>query len=228
MTMTRTQLFTANRVAFLLLFALSFFSMAMMAARITLSEQIYYSFLVWNLFLAWLPFLFAAAAITFRRSLFVALFFGFLWLLFFPNAPYLITDLIHLRPLDPIPLWYDAIMLFSFALSGLLLGLRSLSLMHTIVEQKAGLFAGWLFVVVAAVLSSFGIYIGRFLRWNSWDIFANPLRLFVDVAQSLSTPFQLFKAMVVVLLFSAVTIGAYLFWNDRGQLARGGGISPPG
>jgi uncharacterized membrane protein len=95
--------------------------------------------------------------------------------------------------------------------------------MQGIVEKRWGLFTGWLFVVAAAVLSSFGIYVGRFLRWNSWDVFVNPFRLSTDILASLSTPFALFKALVVVSLFSAVTIGAYLFWHGRGGLVLKGG-----
>jgi uncharacterized membrane protein len=191
----------------------------MLAARIFTSGRITYAFMVWNLFLAWMPLFFAIAASLGRRSPLLLIIFGFLWLLFLPNAPYLITDLMHLRPVGAIPAWYDAIMLFSFALSGLLLGLHSLSLMQEIVEGRWGFFKGWIFVISAAVLSSFGIYVGRFLRWNSWDVFVDPFRLSADIMASLSTPFAIFKALVVVSLFSIVTIGAYLFWHGRGQLA---------
>ncbi len=222
----RGQIFSAEKRLFLLLVILSTFSIAMLVARIFVSGRITYAFMVWNLILAWMPLLFAIAATLGRRRSLVVLSFGSLWLLFLPNAPYLITDLIHLRPVGAIPTWYDAIMFFSFALSGLLLGLHSLSLMQGIVEKRWGLFTGWLFVVAAAVLSSFGIYVGRFLRWNSWDVFVNPFHLSTDILASLSTPFALFKALVVVSLFSAVTIGAYLFWHGRGQLAlKGGGAS---
>lgn len=200
----------------------------MLAARIFASGLITYAFLVWNLFLAWMPLLFAIAATLGRRRPLVVLSFGSLWLLFLPNGPYLITDLMHLRPAGSIPTWYDAIMFFSFALSGLLLGLHSLSLMQEIVERRWGFFTGWLFVVVAAVLSSFGIYVGRFLRWNSWDVFVNPFHLSTDILASLSTPFALFKALVVVSLFSAVTIGAYLFWHGRGQVSLKGGEASSG
>lgn len=221
--MTRNRIFSAENKLFLLLAILSAFSLAMLAARIFTSGQITYVFLVWNLFLAWMPLAFAIAATRGRRRPLVALSFSFLWLLFLPNAPYLITDLMHLRPASSIPPWYDAVMFFSFALSGLLLGLHSLSLMQEIVERRWGLFTGWLFVVIAAMLSSFGIYVGRFLRWNSWDVFVNPFRLSTDVLASLSTPFAMFKVLVVVSLFSIVTIGAYLFWRGRGGLALKGG-----
>jgi uncharacterized membrane protein len=226
--LTGNQIFSAEKRLFLLLVILSAFSLAMLAARIFTSGQITYAFLVWNLFLAWMPLLFAIAATFSRRSPLLVISFGSLWLLFLPNAPYLITDLMHLRPAGAIPTWYDAIMFFSFALSGLLLGLHSLSLMQEIVERRWGFFVGWLFVVVAAVLSSFGIYVGRFLRWNSWDVFVNPFHLSTDILTSLNTPFALFKALVVVSLFSSVTIGAYLFWHGRDQLNLKGGRASSG
>jgi len=216
-TMIKRRFLTPDRSSFALLFVLSTFSIAMLLARVRFSGQPAHAFLIWNLFLAWLPLLFALVASRYRRNPVVLLTFGFLWLLFLPNAPYLITDLMHLRPIGPVPIWYDAMMLFSFALSGLLLGLRSLFSMQRIVNGRFGLLAGWVFVLLACGLSSFGIYIGRFLRWNSWDIFAHPLRLSADIVNSLTDPFLLVKAMVVVLLFSAVTLGAYLFWQLQGM-----------
>jgi len=213
--LTQLQRFTGRHAPILLLTALSLFSMTMLIARVFFGGYIIHAYLVWNLFLAWLPLLMATAAVANRHRPPLVIFWGLLWLLFLPNAPYLITDLMHLRPYAPVPVWYDALLLFSFALCGLLLALRSLSLMHSIATGRLGAWGGWLFVLSAAVLSSFGVYIGRFLRWNSWDVFANPGRLSADILAHLNSPFLLFKALVVVSLFSIVTLGAYLFWGAR-------------
>jgi uncharacterized membrane protein len=97
---------------------------------------------------------------------------GALWLLFFPNAPYIVTDLIHLRDRSPVPIWFDAVMLFSFALTGLCLAFVSLLLFHRIVERRRGTPAGWIVVVVVSCLTGFGVYLGRYPRWNSWDLVA--------------------------------------------------------
>src|SRR3954447_717259 len=118
----------------------------------------YYRFLVWNLFLAWVPFAFALGAYMAARRgrgpLVVVL--GVLWLLFFPNAPYLLTDFIHLSESPTAPLWYDALMLASFAWTGLLLGFASLYLMQTIWRRAAGPVVAWLGVLAALGLASFG------------------------------------------------------------------------
>ena len=183
---------------------------AMVVVRISYSGEFTYFFLIWNLFLAWLPFLFALVVVAFRRSQFMLGTFGLLWLLFFPNTIYLVTDLIHLRPNMVIPIWYDAILLFSFALTGLMLGLLSLYFVHAVVESHFGAMVGWLFVVTTAVLGGVGVYIGRFLRWNSWDVFANPLTLLNDLAYNLFNPDLFFKAFVTTGMLTAVFMVAYI------------------
>ena len=113
---------------------------------------------------------------------------GAAWLAFFPNAPYLVTDLIHLRTRAFVPVWYDAIMVFAFALTGLCLAFLSLWLVHRLVERRLGKAAGWLFVAVVAGLSGFGVYLGRYPRWNSWDVVTRPGELMADVAAHVQRP----------------------------------------
>jgi uncharacterized membrane protein len=183
---------------------------AMVVVRVTYSSEFSYFFLIWNLFLAWLPFLFALVVVAYRRSQFILGTFGLLWLIFFPNTTYLVTDLIHLRTSAYIPIWYDAIMLFSFALTGLMLGLLSLYFVHAVVENYCGAMVGWLFVVTTAVLGGVGVYIGRFLRWNSWDVFANPITLLNDLAYNLFNPDLFLKAAVTTGMLTAVFMVAYV------------------
>jgi uncharacterized membrane protein len=194
------------RTTILTLLIASATPIALLLARIVYTRHIAYLFLLWNLALAWMPLLLAILAWQARRHPFLALSTGFLWLLFLPNAPYLVTDLIHLRPTPQAPMWYDVIMLFSFALAGLALGLHSLHLMRDLVQRRFGLLPGWIFALVAATLSGFGIYIGRFLRWNSWEIFLHPLHLVSDVAATVSAPTSLLKLLTVVLLFGTITL----------------------
>ena len=136
----------------------------------------YYRFLVWNLFLAWVPFAFALGAYVLARRgggpAVIAL--GVLWLLFFPNAPYMLTDFIHLSESPAAPLWYDALMLASFAWTALVLGFASLYLMQMIWQRAAGPVVAWLGVLAALGLASFGVYLGRFLGFNSWDALVRP------------------------------------------------------
>jgi uncharacterized membrane protein len=166
-------------------------------------------FLLWNLFLAWMPVLFALLARRQRVSRLVRWVWGGLWLLFFPNAPYLLTDLLHLGRIGQVPIWYDLIMLLTFALAGLFLGFASLFWLHDLVAKTWNRWAGWLFVLVVLGLSSFGVYIGRFLRWNSWDLLLNPTILLRDLADHLLVRNQLLETAVVTLLLTAVFIGSY-------------------
>ena len=161
----------------------SIISMGLFAARATTSESYRYAFLVWNLFLAWIPFGFAWIAYTsthlpkYLMYILVGVC-AVLWLLFFPNAPYILTDFQHLTRLNgEAPVWYDVIMLLWFSWNGLFLGVISLYFMQKVVARWLGGISSWVFVVGVTVLSSLGIYVGRFLRWNSWDLILNPLKM---------------------------------------------------
>ncbi|HXT40396.1 MAG TPA: DUF1361 domain-containing protein [Candidatus Angelobacter sp.] len=170
-----------------------------------MSHQPAYFNLVWNLFLAWLPLGFAFVAGAFRppRGRFVL--WAFLWLLFLPNSPYLVTDLVHLKPRPPVPLWFDILLVQSFVLTGLLLGFLSLHLMHRRVSHSFGWRSGWLFTLVVLGLTAFGIYLGRFERWNSWDLFLRPIGLLSNVADVLLHP-RTHKAAVVFSFLCAVLL----------------------
>jgi len=160
---------------------------ALVVARVVWTGNIRYSFLVWNLILAWLPLMFAILAEdNFEEGKRPGWrFFGMsaAWLLFFPNAPYIFTDLVHLTNRFFPHFWVDLAIVLSCAFTGLILGFVSLYLMQSIVTRMLGRIAGWAFVAVAAGLCSFGIYLGRFLRFNSWDVIAKPARL----AESISS-----------------------------------------
>ncbi len=189
---------------FLALAFASFVSTVMVLARLEYSGRFSYFFLIWNLFLAWMPYWLALAAWHLREKPVYALTFGGMWLLFFPNAPYLITDFIHLYPKHGVPVWYDGLMIFSFALTGLALGLVSLYIMQSVVTRWLGVRLSWLFVAGALLLSGFGVYVGRFLRWNSWDLFSNPLLLMQDMAQNFLDPTLFLRTAVVTLSLTAV------------------------
>jgi uncharacterized membrane protein len=178
----------------------------------------FYRFLVWNLVLAWVPLVLALAAYASARSgaSAASVAFGVLWLLFFPNAPYLLTDFIHLRETPTTPLWYDALMLASFAWTGLLLGYASLYLMQMIWERAVGTLS-WLGVVAALALASFGVYVGRFLRFNSWDALVRPRRLAQVIHANLENPLQhprLIESLVV--LTASLTIGYLVVYSAAG------------
>ena len=138
--------------------------------------------LQWNLFLAWLPMLGALVAYNLgkrygRRAWPLILPFLGLWLLFFPNAPYILTDFIHLRPVGDVPLWYDLILVITYALTGVFLGLVSLYLMQSLVRRAFGAVTSWVFTLGVLAVTGFGVYLGRFPRWNSWDLLTDPITL---------------------------------------------------
>lgn len=128
-------------------------------------------FLVWNMFLAWIPMLFAAAfAAVARRRWLLPL--GLGWLAFLPNAPYLVTDLVHLGEQDE--LWRHVLQYGFAAWTGILLGTVSLLLVHKRIDREFGPIWGWLTVVTSVGLCAIGVVIGRFQRWNSWDLVTRP------------------------------------------------------
>jgi len=183
---------------------------ALVLARLAMSHQLAYFNLVWNLFLAWLPLGFAVLAGGFRPPRGRFLLCAFLWLLFLPNSPYLVTDLVHLKPRPPVPLWFDILLVQSFVLTGLLLGFLSLHLMHRRVSHSFGWRSGWLFTLVVLGLTAFGIYLGRFERWNSWDLFTSPLALSNDIFNMLIHPRANKTAFVFTTLCASFLGLAYL------------------
>jgi uncharacterized membrane protein len=204
-----------DQVALLAILALSsLLSVVLVAFRVYYSGAITYTFLVWNLFLAWVPLLSALALWWFssygRRVYLLLLIFLAGWFFFFPNSPYLVTDLLHLQPRQNIPLWYDVLLIFSFAWNGLLLGLISLWIVQEVIQSLFGRWIGWLLVLMTLTASGFGIYLGRFLRWNSWDLLVEPRGLAADIAARLLDPWAYPHTLAVTLLFSAFLTVAYL------------------
>lgn len=171
--------------------------------------------LVWNLFLAWLPLLGAFAAYNLhhwptRLRWLPIIGFAFLWLLFLPNAPYLITDIIHLKQSNVVPLWYDLITLVAFAWTGSFLGLVSLFLMQDLVRRIIGRTASWLFVIGVLMLTGFGVYFGRFLRWNSWDALFRPASLMNELLDGLQHPLEHMQTLAFAGLFTLLFSAVYL------------------
>ncbi|MBL9133256.1 MAG: DUF1361 domain-containing protein [Verrucomicrobiaceae bacterium] len=184
---------------------------ALLFIRMKLTGSSYFSFMLWNLFLAVIPLAFALQlprTRSFSRALPVLA----VWLLFFPNAPYVLTDLIHLRPHAGIPLWFDLVMLLAFALTALWIGFHSLHLVQAWITRHSNARAGWLAVLVIMPLTGFGIYLGRFLRWNSWDIVTHPWSLFQDIAALVLDPVRHHAVWTFTLVFSALLMLAYLAW----------------
>jgi uncharacterized membrane protein len=187
---------------------------ALVVARVIWTGNPNYAFLVWNLFLAWLPLVFALLAGDAHRegpgpnwrfrSLAVA------WLLFFPNAPYIFTDLIHLTRDFYSRFWVDLVLILAFALTGWVVGFISLFLMQTLVRRMLGRAASWLFIAGVAGLSGFGIYLGRFLHFNSWDVVLKPFALCRGIGNWAANPFAHSTSYAFPVLFAAFLFIAYV------------------
>jgi uncharacterized membrane protein len=189
-------------------------SVALFALRASYSGSATFVFLNWNLFLAWLPLLFALAAWTLQngaeRPRLRVLPLLALWLLFFPNAPYLLTDLIHLRERAAVPIWYDLSLLLSYAWNGLILGYLSLRLVQGLLQHWFGPTVAWAGAAAALFLGAFGIYLGRFERWNSWDVFTNPQALAASLWGGLANPLTQIKPLAITLLLCALLAAIYV------------------
>lgn len=184
-----------------------------------------YRNLVWNLVLAWIPYIASVAAaalkINFPRWWYLTLPVpGLVWLLFFPNAPYLVTDFLHLEYRPPVPVWYDIGLVSSFAFTGCLLAVVSLHTMHSIVEEKLGWLLGWIFSCTALTLCGFGIYLGRFGRFNSWDLIIDPKNIIKELARPVLDPLDNLRLIGFTLMFTAILFVFYLTFTSLSERRR--------
>jgi uncharacterized membrane protein len=191
---------------------LLFWCVAMIAVRIDRTGSGYYRFLIFNLFLASMPLFFSTVlriASHFRLPWIIQLPLLALWLLFLPNAPYVLTDIIHLARSSHAPIWYDLALLLSCSGTGLLMGYLSLIDVQGIVVRRLGPACGWMFALVSLVLSGFAIYLGRFLRWNSWDVLFEPTLVF-QILGGLMQPWAHARALAVTLIFGMILTLGYI------------------
>ena len=196
---------------------------ALWVTRVYWSKTWLYRFLLWNLFLAWIPYVCSLWAWSWHHAhprqwwgLLLPILIG---IAFFPNAPYIVTDFLHLRERVPIPLWFDIGFFASFAWTGTALGVYALRVMHRIVEVWLGRILGWVFALGVITLSGAGIYIGRFLRWNSWDLVTQPKAIFYDLASRLRHPLGYKDTYAFTLLFAGLLFACYLTiaWGPMGK-----------
>jgi len=169
------------------------FSFTLLCARIIATGYITYAFLLWNLFLAFIPYaisywLYNNHRVVKNKLKLVSVISA--WLLFIPNSFYLLTDLFHLDEISSAPKWFDLLLLLSFAWNGLLFGIASLRKMEVILHRINGKSFSVFIVFTVMWLNAFGIYIGRFLRYNSWDIITQPFSLFSEMLEILLHPFK--------------------------------------
>lgn len=169
------------------------FSCFLLFVRMALTGTFTYIFLPWNLLLAFIPYYVAGKmsekiSTTYQKAIFICTF--LIWLLFVPNSFYIITDLFHLKHFNAAPAWFDLLLIFSFAWNGIILGTLSLFLVEKVFEKLSKKKLTIPLVSFVMLLNALGIYIGRFLRFNSWDVIANPFSLFGESLNLILHPFQ--------------------------------------
>jgi uncharacterized membrane protein len=187
------------------------FIAAMIIVRYIISGERYFIFLVWNIFLAWIPFMLSEKFITLHKCEWwkqAGVF--FVWIIFLPNALYMVTDLIHLDITSTVPKWYDALLLFSSAIVSLLMAFISLLRAESFLIQQFNKKIVNVLMFIVLFMASFGVYLGRFLRWNSWDVVSNPVNLFVSVAERLLFPFRHLHTWGITVLFTTLFYLLYL------------------
>jgi uncharacterized membrane protein len=186
--------------------------------RLLIFKSDSFVWLLWNLFLALIPFI-VSSLLLFQKSngKLTDLFFIFglfIWLLFLPNAPYIITDLIHINVVKSVPVLYDSLLLFATAWVGLYLGLYSIFHIEKILLTKYKERMVDLLILIIIILTSFGIYLGRFLRFNSWDIFTRPFFFSDKLIKSLSGADSYTEALIYTILFSFFLYIFYKSWKS--------------
>lgn len=190
---------------------LSLFVLGLIVVRIVYTGSSDHTAIAWNLALAWIPFVLAlvVSSRTTGDSTPGLAAIALLWLLFLPNAPYLVTDLKYVGRSDSVPVLYDVLLLSAAAWTGLLLGVASLLLMHTACRRYVSAGPAWALVVAVLALSSFGIYLGRIQRWNSWDVIARPGALLHAGWRGALHPLGHTRPIALTILFTLFLLAVY-------------------
>ena len=185
------------------------FTLSLLAVRFISTSEFTYFFYPWNLLLAILPYLFSRrlkhTKVGITGWLMLAC-----WLLFFPNAPYLVTDIFHFQERDPVPQWYDLILVISGAWNGLMLGIISLMQVEQFLSTHIQPRIVQLSCVLVALLCGYGVYIGRYWRFNSWDVIVQPGALLKASARSIIRPHHNIQLWAFTIVFAALFYFVYL------------------
>lgn len=200
-------------------------SVGLFVARMSGSASTRYSFLVWNLFLAWVP---LGLALLLKKRLALTswstsinILVTLLWLGFLPNSFYIVSDFVHLKATGEVSIFYDAAMMTSFAFNGIVLGYMSLYIMHRQIYKRIKAVDAHIVAAAVLLLCSFAIYLGRYLRWNTWDVLVNPAGLLFDVSDRLVNPVAHPQTFTTTITLFVLLGSMYLVsWNLVGFLRK--------
>lgn len=194
------------------------------------NQSLEFDYLLWNLFLAWLPLVFAVRLVSVLQrklwSSWEAMATSLLWLVFLPNSFYMISDFIHLQDVRRVDVVYDTVMLTSFIYTGVTLGFSGLYLINIQLRRRFARTTAALLIALTLFVSSIAVYIGRDLRWNSWDILTNPGGLLFDISDRVVHPAQYPQMFVTVISFFVLLLSMYgLLWRGSKLLRQAGQVS---
>ncbi len=185
------------------------FGLALLLIRIIKTDSVYYLFLVWNLFLACVPYV-ITLLLSFGKVNRFIFWSGFIiWLAFLPNSPYILTDLQHIRLSTLQSVWFDVLLILSFAINGMIMGFASLWIMQKLLCERFSKKTTQIITYLILLLCGFGIYLGRVLRWNSWDILQNPIGILSDILKRILFPMQHINTWAFTIGFGGFLIITY-------------------
>lgn len=188
------------------------------------NRSLQFDYLLWNLFLAWLPLVLAIWLLkSLRTNLWSnngPLLLTLLWLLLLPNSFYMISDFVHIQDVARHNLLYDIVMFTAFIFTATMLGFSSLYMVHTALRKRLAPRTSWLLIGIIILLCSFGIYLGRNLRWNSWDVLVNPAGILFDVSDHLIHPLSSAALFTITFSFFVLLSSLYIVGWQLGEATR--------
>jgi len=199
------------------IFLLIILSLVLNILRVFIFGKLSLIYVIWNLFLAFIPFVISSFLLYYSNNKLNNISFWFwsiVWFLFIPNSPYIVTDLIHIGEVHNTPIIYDSFLLFSSALTGLLLGMYSMFHMEKIIKNKYSQKIASISIFIVMFFASFGIFIGRFLRFNSWDIVSKPMSIINGVVNIFIDSSDYMVAILYTLLFLFFISMSYYSWKS--------------
>lgn len=199
------QLLAKNQVLFLS----AIFSLALSLARLVYLQNVAYLFLVWNLFLAFIPFFISEFVLLKKGRPLFTVSLATVCIAFLPNAPYMLTDLFHLRFHSGPGIWYDTLLISSYAWVGLMLFFKTLQNLNCRVENTLQPLLRLALLLGLIFMCAFGIYLGRYLRFNSWDVLGSPVYLFREIFRHFIHPLGHARAWGMTLSYGVFLSLAY-------------------
>ncbi len=196
----------------------NFVSVMLFGLRFLGAENTRYWFMLWNLTLAWIAPLIAwwltrrldrTSWLTWQNVVLTIV-----WLGFLPNSFYMVSDLIHVQQTGEVSIIFDAVLFMSFIFNGFIAGFLGVLLLHHQLLKRVRERTSFFIIAGVFALCGYAIYLGRVLRWNTWDALLHPSGLLFDVSDNILHPLSHPQSFVVTLSFTVLITSFYiLVWE---------------